>query len=40
LHPNKRGHHVARDRIADALLRHIVNPQSKALEPVLHMMMR
>jgi lysophospholipase L1-like esterase len=40
LHPNKRGHDVARDRIADALQRHVVNPHSKTLEPLLHMMMR
>lgn len=34
-HPNKRGHDVVRDHIADALQRHVVNPYSKTLEPLL-----
>ena len=40
LHPNKKGHEVTRDRIADALKRNLVAPQEDWLEPVLSIMMR
>lgn len=40
LHPNKKGHAVARDCIAAALEEHLFHPREAWLEPMLHMMLR
>ncbi len=39
IHPNKKGHEITRDRIAQALKKQVLMPQENWLEPVLNVMM-